>query len=91
MKKSILIFVLISLSKVGHSQEVQHSSNGSDSLTALSADILGYDPVAFGNHTAEIASGWSKEEKEWFKSTFVFKRGEFKVPETPIVDPFAEK
>jgi len=47
--------------------------------------------VKVGDNTAEIASGWTQEEKDWFKSTFIHKRGQFRVPEQPIVDPYANR
>ncbi len=52
---------------------------------------LGYNPIELGNQTADCLKKMSSKEKEWFKSTFVHKRGQFKIPEEPIVDPFKEK
>ena len=31
------------------------------------------------------------QKKEWFKSTFIHRRGQFKIPEEPIVDPFEKE
>ena len=52
---------------------------------------LGYNPIELGNQTADCLKTMSSEEKEWFKSTFVHKRGQFKIPQEPIVDPFDKK
>ena len=81
MKKSLLsMFCLVS--------GLSYSQMSNDSLVLSK---LGYDLTVFGDETAEASRNWSQEEKEWFKSTFVYKRGNFRIPEAPIVDPFEEK
>jgi hypothetical protein len=45
-----------------------------------------------GNETANYLSTRTQEEKEWFKRTFVHKKGSFSVPDKPITYPvFKEK
>lgn len=77
--------------KSGYGQTVESTQSISDTTKTEIVNLLGYDPVKVGDRTAETASSWTKEEKDWFKSTFVYKRGHFKVPEQPIVDPFATR
>ena len=43
-----------------------------------------------GDETAKYLSARSVEEKEWFKKTFVRKRGTFTVPKEPITYPFKD-
>jgi len=52
---------------------------------------LGYDPRLVGDQFAEAAATWTAEEKDWFKSTFIIKRGCFRIPDNPIQYPFFEK
>ena len=59
--------------------------------TTICINQLGYDPVELGNKTAESLKKMTKEEKESFKSTYIHKRGQFKIPEEPIVDPFEKE
>jgi hypothetical protein len=40
-----------------------------------------------GNETANYLSRRTQEEKEWFKRTFVHKKGSFSVPDKPITCP----
>ena len=40
-----------------------------------------------GNETARYLSTRTQEEKEWFKRTFVHKKGSFSVPDKPITYP----
>jgi hypothetical protein len=91
MKKSILIVTMITLSSVGFSQTISNTNNPVDTTKNIVVNDLGYNLKVLGDETAESSLNWSKEEKEWFKSTFVYKRGQFKVPTTPIVDPFSNK
>ena len=45
-----------------------------------------------GNETAKDLSTRTQEEREWFKRTFVYKKGSFSVPDKPITFPvFKEK
>ena len=40
-----------------------------------------------GNETAKYLSTRTQEEREWFKRTFVYKKGSFSVPDKPITFP----
>jgi hypothetical protein len=91
MKKVLIIICLLTWSKTCFGQTVESTQSISDSTKTEIVIQLGYDPVKVGDNTAEIASGWTQQEKDWFKSTFVHKRGQFKVPEQPIVDPYANR
>ncbi len=66
-------------------------SYGQISIDTININQLGYDPVELGNRTADYLKTVTSEEKEWFKSTFIHRRGQFKIPEEPIVDPFDKK
>ena len=46
--------------------------------------------VKIGHETATFLSSRSEEEKEWFKKTFIHKKGQFTIPTAPIQDPFEE-
>jgi hypothetical protein len=63
-------------------------SYGQISIDTININQLWYDPVELGNNTSESLKKMTKEEKEWFKSTFIHRRGQFKIPEEPIVDSF---
>jgi hypothetical protein len=91
MKKIFVIICLVTWSKSGFGQTVESTQSISDSTKTEIVNQLGYDPVKVGDSTAEMASGWTQEEKDWFKSTFIHKSGQFKVPEQPIVDPYANR
>ena len=49
-------------------------------------DSLGYDLNKFVEETLQEMSTWTCEEIDWFKTTFIFKRGHFIIPEKPIQD-----
>lgn len=66
-------------------------SYGQISIDTININQLGYDPVALGNNTSESLKKMTEEEKDWFKSTFIHRRGKFIIPEEPIVDPFEKK
>jgi hypothetical protein len=66
-------------------------SYGQISIDTININQLGYDPVELGNNTSESLKKMTEEEKVWFKSTFIHRRGQFKIPEEPIVDPFDKK
>jgi hypothetical protein len=66
-------------------------SFGQKSIDSVTIIQLGYDPIELGNQTADCLKPRTSEEKEWFKSTFIHKRGQFKIPDKPIADPFEEK
>lgn len=80
MKKVIFVSGLL-ISSFGFGQTIEDS---------LSIKALGYDPRVVGNQFAEAAATWAAEEKEWFKSTFIYKRGGFTVPEKPISYAFSK-
>lgn len=63
-------------------------SYGQISIDTININQLGYDPVALGNNTSESLKKMTEEEKVWFKSTFIHRRGQFKIPDEPIVDSF---
>jgi hypothetical protein len=91
MKKSVLIIAMITLTNLGFSQTISNTNNTEVKTENISKNDLGYDPKVLGDNTAKVLSGKSQEEKEWFKSTFIHKRGQFKIPSTPIVDPYSER
>ena len=62
-------------------------SYGQLSIDTININQLGYDPVELGNNTAEILQKMTEEEKEWFNSTFIHRRGQFKIPKEPILHP----
>ena len=66
-------------------------SYGQISIDTININQLGYSPVELGNNTSESLKKMTEEEKVWFTSTFIHRRGQFKIPEEPIVDPFDEK
>jgi hypothetical protein len=49
---------------------------------------LGYNPIELGNQTADCLKNKTLEEKEWFKTTFIHKKGQFRIPKEPITDPY---
>jgi hypothetical protein len=97
MGKSIILFItlLTSLPFLGLSQangsKVIAEVNKQTNEDSLLVQKLGYDPRLVGDQLAEAAANWTAEEKDWFKSTFIVKRGCFRIPEKPIQDPFFEK
>ena len=58
-------------------------------LTSL--PFLGLSQANGSKVIAEAAATWTAEEKDWFKSTFIIKRGCFRIPDKPIQYPFFEK
>jgi hypothetical protein len=64
---------------------------GQKSIDTVTINQLGYDPIELGNQTADILKTKTLEEKEWFKTTFIHRRGQFIIPEEQIVDPFDKK
>jgi hypothetical protein len=55
-------------------------SYGQLSIDTININQLGYDPVELGNNTSEILQKMTEEEKVWFNSTFIYRRGQFKIP-----------
>jgi hypothetical protein len=92
MGKSIVLFItfLTSLPYLGLSQTEE--SKAIDKVKKhTNADTLpiqksSCDLKVVGDEWAEAAANWTAEEKEWFKSTFIIKRGCFRVPENSIID-----
>ena len=66
-------------------------SYGQLSIDTINIKQLGYDPVELGNNTSESLKKMTKEEKVWFISTFIYRRGQFKIPDEPIVDYFEKE
>ena len=62
-------------------------SYGQISIDTININQLGYDPVELGDNTSESLKKMTEEEKEWFTSTFIHRRGQFKIPEEPILHP----
>ncbi len=83
--KKILLLLFIAISINGYAQKV-------DSLTKSKIKIIN-DSIesqklkTFLNDSAKEMETWSKEYREWFKKTFIRKRGSFTVPKEPIQPP----
>ena len=83
--KKILLLLFIATSINGYTQKV-------DSLTKSKIKIIN-DSIEFqklkkfGNDYAKEMGTWSKEYREWFKKSFIHKRGSFTVPKEPIQPP----
>ncbi len=83
--KKILLLLFIGISINGYAQKV-------DSLTKSKIKIIN-DSIEsqklkiFGNDYAKEMETMSKEYRDWFKKTFVRKRGTFTVPKEPIQPP----
>ena len=97
METSIILFItlLTSLPYRGLSQangfKVIAEVNKQTNEDSLLVQKLGYDPRLVGDQFAEAAATWTAEEKDWFKSTFIIKRGCFRIPDKPIQYPHFEK
>lgn len=61
-------------------------SYGQISTDTININQHVYDPVEIELYIKSLKK-MTKEEKEWFKSTFIHRRGQFKIPEQPLVDP----
>ena len=59
-------------------------SYGQLSIDTINIKQLGYDPVELGNNTAEILQKMTEEEKVWFNSTFIYRRGQLKYRKNPL-------
>jgi|LakMenEpi03Aug12_release.lakeMendotaPanAssembly.Ray.scaffolds.fasta_scaffold04899_14 hypothetical protein len=83
----LCITFLTSLPYLGLTQtngsKVTDEFNKQTNVDSLSVQKLGYDLRAVGDQWAEAAATWTAEEKEWFKSTFIIKRGCFRIPDNP--------
>ena len=83
--KKILLLLFIASSINGYTQKV-------DSLTKSKIKIIN-DSIEFQklktflNDSAKEMATWTKEYKEWFKKSFIHKRGTFTVPKKPIQPP----
>ena len=62
-------------------------SYGQISIDTININRLGYSPVELGNNTSESLKKMTEEEKVWFTSTFIHRRGQFKIPDEPIIHP----
>lgn len=97
MGRSIILFITFSTSLpyLGLSQtngfKVIDEVNKQTNADSLSVQKSTYDLRAVGDQWAEAAATWTAEEKDWFKSNFIVKRGCFRIPEKPIQYPFSEK
>lgn len=89
MKKSILIIAMVTLSNLGFSQVVNQTKKETDTISVSNIKKTSDNPYkSFGDSEAEAISKMTKEEKEWYIATFVYKRGHFFVPDKPISYPF---
>jgi hypothetical protein len=59
-----------------------------DNRLKIESDSLSKRLLKIGDETAKYLSTRSEEEKQWFKKTFVHKRGSFTIPKEPIQFPF---
>jgi hypothetical protein len=90
MKNLIFILAIFTSFNLFSQTNVNQTIQNSNTTEYLNSNIFDYDPKVIGDKTADEASNWSQEEKDWFKSTFIHKRGQFKVPEKPITVPYFE-
>ena len=85
--KKVLILLIIVLSVTSYSQ----TESKTDSHLKTKKDSTELRKLkAIGDETAKYLSTRSIEEKEWFKNTFVRKRGTFTIPKEPITYPFKD-
>lgn len=89
MKHSILILTMITLSNLGFSQNIKQTKKETDTLSVSKVKEKSNNAYqSFGDSEADAISKMSKEEKDWYISTFVYERGHFFVPDKPISYPF---
>ena len=85
--KKILLILFMGISILGYTQTTLQT----DSTLKIEKDSTELIKLqAVGDETAKYLSTLSVEEKEWFKKTFVRKRGTFTVPKEPITYPFKD-
>ena len=85
--KKVFISLIIVHSVTSYSQ----TKSKTDSTLKTKKDSIELRKLkAVGDETAKYLSTRSIEEKEWFKKTFVRKRGTFTVPKEPITYPFKD-
>ncbi len=85
MKKVFILLI------IGSTIGVYSQTTKTDSILKIKRDALELSKLqAVGDETAKYLSTRSVEEKEWFKKTFVRKRGTFTIPKEPITSPFKE-
>lgn len=66
----------------------QINSNAVDSVELIYvSDTVSYDLNKFTADYALEMSTWSEEKLTWFFNTFCYKRGQFTIPDEPIVSP----
>ena len=88
MKNSILIIAMVTLSNLGFSQVVNQTKKETNTVSVSNVKEQSNNPYkSFGDSEAEAISKMTKEEKEWYISTFVYERGHFFVPDKPISYP----
>jgi hypothetical protein len=94
MKNLILIFAMITLNKLGFSQDLKQSKKDTLSVSIIkerpvheinkTKPKIPYDSARIEMVSDAFYKGFSKmseEEKKLFISNFVFERGHFKIPE----------
>ena len=75
------------LSNLGFSQVIKQKKN--DTVSVSNIKKINHNPYqSFGDSEAEAISKMSKEEKDWYISTFVYERGHFFIPDKPITDTY---
>ena len=85
--KQVFILLIIVSSVTSYSQ----TKSKTDSPLITKKDSIELRKLkAVGDETAKYLSTRSIEEKEWFKKTFVRKRGTFTVPKETITYPFKD-
>ncbi len=85
--KKILLILFMGISTLGYTQTTS-TTDSTSKLVEDSTELIKLQTV--GDETAKYLSTRSVEEKEWFKKTFVRKRGTFTVPKEPITYPFKD-
>ena len=84
--KNVFTLLILGFSIGSYSQTTK-----TDSSLKIETDSIELSKLqAIGDETAKYLSTRTIEEKEWFKKTFVRKRGTFTVPKEPITYPFKD-
>ena len=84
--KNLILFVSIFISINLFSQTKPVNVNHSNNVSNNTQDTTIYDVYKSSGEFADKMDSWSTEEVEWFKKTFVHKRGHVNRPTEPIVD-----
>lgn len=85
--KKILLILFMGISILGYTQTTSTTDSALE-IKKDSTELIKLQTV--GDETVKYLSTRSVEEKEWFKKTFVRKRGTFTVPKEPITYPFKD-